>query len=105
MRYMQQPGTCLLSYEATRKSGIRSAQDLIGGSLSGIFASNAIGAVSFQVGSEVSQKKVFAMTEVSVLARNPRVDPLTKELLAYFQRCIHTRQTDIININVGFIAG
>jgi hypothetical protein len=71
-------------------------------SLSGIFASNAIGAVSFQIGSGVSHEKVLVATEVSVLARNPQVDPLTKDMLAYFQRCIQTKQTEI---NFGFVAG
>jgi len=70
--------------------------------LSGVFASNAIGAVSFQIGSGVeAAKKVFAATEASVLARNPHVDVTTKDLLAYFQRCIQTKQADI---NLGFIS-
>jgi len=71
--------------------------------LSGIFAANAVGAVSFAIGSPVSAaNKVFAATEVSVLARNPNVDATTRDLVAYFQRCIQTRQD---HINVGFIAG
>jgi hypothetical protein len=46
--------------------------------LSGIFAANAVGAVSFSVGSPVTAaNKVFAATEVSVLARNRNVDPTT----------------------------
>lgn len=70
--------------------------------LSGIFASNATGAVSFQIGSGVEAgTKVFAATEASVLARNPNVDGTTKDLLAYFQRCIQTKQA---NINLGFIS-
>lgn len=71
--------------------------------LSGIFAANAVGAVSFCVGSPVTAaNKVFAATEVSVLARNPTVDATTRDLVAYFQRCIQTGQE---HINLGFIAG
>ena len=71
--------------------------------LSGIFAANAVGAVSFSIGSPVTAaNKVFAATEVSVLARNPHIDATTRDLVAYFQRCIQTRQD---HINLGFIAG
>jgi hypothetical protein len=70
--------------------------------LSGIFASNAQGRVSLQIGSGVEAKKVFAATELGVLLRNPHVDAVTKDLLAYFQRCIESRQP---NVNLGFIAG
>lgn len=71
--------------------------------LSGLFAANAVGAVSFCVGSQVSgDEKVFAATEIAVLARNPNVDPLTKDVLAYYQRCLLTKQS---NMNFGFIAG
>jgi hypothetical protein len=69
--------------------------------LSGIYASNAVGAVSFQIGSGVSDQKVFAATEAAVLARNPKVDATTKDLLAYFQRCIGRGEIDI---NVGFLS-
>jgi hypothetical protein len=70
--------------------------------LSGIFASNASGAVSFQIGSGIEPgKKVFAATELSVLSRNPAVDEMTRNLLAYFQRCIQTKDA---NINVGFMS-
>lgn len=77
--------------------------------LSGIFAANAVGAVSFYIGSNVSNestdkhdKKVFAVTEISVLARNPNIDGVTRDILAYYQRCIQTKQT---SMNFGFIAG
>ena len=69
--------------------------------LSAIFASHAVGAVSFQVGSNVDVGKVFAATEVGILLRNPKVDAKTKDLLAYYQRCIQSGQA---NINVGFIS-
>ena len=69
--------------------------------LSGIFAANAAGPVSFQIGSGVSDQKVFAATEASVLARNAKVDATTKDLLAYFQRCIERGQTEI---NTGFLS-
>lgn len=71
--------------------------------LSGIFASNAVGSVSFQIGSgAAAASKVFAATELNVLLRNPNVDGVTKELLAYFQRCLQTHQAEI---NLGFISG
>jgi hypothetical protein len=70
--------------------------------LSGIFAANVTGPVSFQIGSGVhAAQKVFAATEASVLSRNPNVDPTTKDLIAYFQRCIQSKQADI---NLGFIS-
>lgn len=70
--------------------------------LSGIFASNAVGTVSFQIGSGVTvSDKVFAATEVAVLMRNPKVDSTTKDLLDYFQRCIQSRES---KINFGFMS-
>lgn len=71
--------------------------------LSGIYAANAVGAISFYIGSNVSKdNKVFAATELSVLARNPNIDGVTRDILAYYQRCIQTKQT---NMNFGYIAG
>jgi hypothetical protein len=64
--------------------------------LSGIFASNAVGAVSFVIGSGITRTdKVFAATEVPVLLRNPRLDPTTRDLLEYYRRCIAQRRSDI----------
>ena len=60
------------------------------------------GPVSFHIGSGVhAAQKVFAATEASVLSRNPNVDPTTKDLITYFQRCIQSKQADI---NLGFIS-
>jgi hypothetical protein len=70
--------------------------------LSGIFASNAVGKVSFQIGSGVEATKIFAATELNVLLRNPHVDGVTKDLLAYFKRCVDSRQP---GVNLGFMAG
>lgn len=71
--------------------------------LSGIYASNAVGAVSFYVGSEITKaSKVFAATEVPVLLRNPNVDVVTKDILGYYQRCVQSGQSAV---NLGFIAG
>ena len=71
--------------------------------LSGIYASNALGAVSFCVGSGISKaSKVFAATEVPVLLRNTRVNAVTKDLLSYYQRCVQSGQSAV---NLGFIAG
>jgi hypothetical protein len=64
--------------------------------LSGIFASNAVGSVSFVVGSGISRaNKVFAATEVSVLLRNPNIDSTTRDLLEYYDRCVKQRRADI----------
>lgn len=65
--------------------------------LSGIFASNAIGAVSFMIWGGVlkSELKVFATTEVSVLNRNPLIDNVTKDILQYYLRCVENNQSDI----------
>jgi len=71
--------------------------------LSGIFAANAVGAVSFYVGSPVLRAtKVFAATEVSVLSRNTNIDQVTRDALAYYERCIKTGNA---NMNFGFIHG
>lgn len=69
--------------------------------LSGIFASNAEGSVTFQIGVGVAPSRVFAAAEVPELLRDPTVDPFAKELLSYFQRCIDSRQPDI---NLGFLS-
>ncbi len=64
--------------------------------LSGIFASNAVGSVSFVVGSGIRvADKVFAATEVSVLLRNPQIDSTTRDLLEYYERCIKQKRPDI----------
>ena len=70
--------------------------------LSGVFASNASGAVSFQVGSGVGSDKVLVATELSVLSRNPNVDAITRDLVAYYRRYA---QNGLTAMNFGFIAG
>jgi hypothetical protein len=71
--------------------------------LSGIYASNAVGTVSFYIASGITKTdKVFAATELPVLLRNPNVDPLTKDILSYYERCIQTGESAI---NFGFIGG
>ncbi len=71
--------------------------------LSGIYASNAVGSVTFVVGSGITRAdKVFAATEVSVLLRNPDIDATTRDLLEYYQRCIRQKRADI---GVSFIPG
>ena len=70
--------------------------------MSGIFVSNAVGKVSFQIGSGVTKvDKVFAATEVAVLSRNPRIDPVSRDLLDYYSRCIRNGESAI---NVGYVA-
>ena len=57
--------------------------------VSGIFAKNAVGSVSFCIGSEVTRaEKVFAATEIYVLMRNPNIDELTRDVLSYYKRCL-----------------
>ncbi len=72
--------------------------------LSGIFASNAVGAVSFLIGSGVTKEnnKVFASTEIHVLERNPNVDQVTKDAVQYYLRCVRTNRADI---DTGLIHG
>ena len=72
-----------------------------GAAPSPFFAANAVGAVSFCIGSRVRpEEKVFAATEIPVLLRNPNVDVLTKDVLAYYLRCMQTHQADM---NMGLI--
>jgi hypothetical protein len=67
--------------------------------LSGIYASNARGQVSFYTGTgisrdndDVDRRKVFAVTELHVLGRNEKVDTLTQDIVAYYQRCLSNPQ-------------
>ena len=70
--------------------------------LSGIFAANAVGKVSFLIGGGITRDtKVFAATEVGVLMRNAKVDAITKDLLAYYLRCIQSKEP---SLNLGFIS-
>jgi hypothetical protein len=70
--------------------------------LSGIYASNAEGAVSFYVGGEMDVPKIFTATEIHVLLRNPKIDEVTRDILGYYQRCLQLREAAY---NFGFIAG
>lgn len=76
-------------------------QFMIWRALSGIFAANATGKVSFWIGGGVNESKVFVVTELKVLLRNPNVDPLVKDLLEYYLRCVQSKNPDM---NVGFIS-
>lgn len=71
--------------------------------LSGIFAANARGTVSFCVGSKLTVGKVFLAAELPALLQNPNVDDITRDVLAYFQRCVESGQ--IRSINFTFIGG
>lgn len=71
--------------------------------LSGIYASNAVGTVSFYIASGITKTdKVFAATELPVLLRNPNVAPITKDILSYYERCIQRGESAI---NFGFMGG
>jgi hypothetical protein len=83
-------------------NGARSER-VIWRALSGIFASNAEGKVWFYLGSEVApDTKVFALTEVHVLKRNPRITSESQDMLAYFERCVRNRNAEM---NAGFLPG
>lgn len=76
--------------------------------LSGIFAANASGQVSFVVGSGVTkEQKVFAATELPVLLRNPKIDAQTRDILSYYDRCLKFDKTalDYGALNFGFVGG
>jgi hypothetical protein len=61
--------------------------------VSGLFAANAVGAVSFWLGSwDEGDRKIFAITELPVLRRNKNIDATTKELLDYYAQCIERRK-------------
>lgn len=67
--------------------------------LSGIYAAQARGQVSFYVGigvsrdkADIKKRKVFAVTELQVLARNGHLDTLTKDIVEYFRRCLRNPQ-------------
>jgi len=99
------PGSNLLAHvqELETKVPWRPDGFIVWRALSGIFASNASGAVSFLIGSGVSpNSKVFAATELAVLERNPQIDSLTRDVLSYYRRCIESNQLDP---NFGFISG
>ncbi len=64
--------------------------------LSGIFAANATGAVSFYLGVQSgAAHKVFAATEIWILLRNPQVDETTRDYLTYLKRCLESGQADL----------
>jgi len=100
------PGTkfpSLLAYaehvdQQVREDGAGPAERmLVWRALSGIYASNARGAVSFLLGDGVSREalKVFALTEIHVLERNRGVDSITREMVAYLKTCVLTHKADI----------
>jgi hypothetical protein len=69
--------------------------------LSGIFAANAIGHVYLYVGSGVDTKtKVFAATEIRVLAKNQKLHPVMKRAVQHLLNCVNSRQSDI---NFGYL--
>jgi hypothetical protein len=104
IRLPRSPHPHLLAYFEQVELNVPSQPDgfILWRALSGIFASNAVGAVSFQIGSGITAAgKIFAATELGVLARNPKVNETTRDLLAYFQRSIKNGEG---GINVGLIS-
>ena len=97
-------GSTLLAYAKDVEGQVPSRPDgfVMWRALSGIFASNAVGSVSFQIGAGVAREhKVFAATEIWVLLRNPNVDARTRDLLQYYERCIRSGVADL-NVSVMF---
>ena len=98
----------LLTYAETlaKKEGAANGargERVIWRALSGIFASNAEGKVWFCLGSNVDpDTKVFALTEIFVLKRNPNISPESQDMLAYFERCVRTRNPDML---AGYLPG
>ena len=79
--------------------------------LPGIFAANAVGQVSFYIGSDIKyanadpgseERKVFVVTELPVLLRNTKIDPATRDILEYYRRCVAGGKS---NIDFGYRAG
>jgi hypothetical protein len=69
--------------------------------LSGIFACNAEGKVWFYTGSNVfPDTKVFALTEISALMKNPRISPESRAMLEYFERCVRNKNPEM---NAGYL--
>lgn len=109
LRSVQTPGTShlnLLSYaehiEAEVQKHSRSQPEIdrnqlvVWRALSGLFAANAQGAVSFWLGTgSGGAEKVFASTEVWVLLRNPKIDSVTRDMLAYYETCLKAGNLDI----------
>ena len=93
----------LLAYVSDLEQQVPKQPDqfMIWRALSGIFAAHAVGEVSFWIGGGVNESKVFVVTELKVLLHNPNVDPVVKELLEYYLRCVQNINPDM---NVGFIA-
>jgi len=103
------PGTShpsLLAYanhvdELLKKDGVaKKDQILIWRALSGIYASNARGAVSFIIGKGVSSEelKVFALTEMHVIGRNPNVDAITHDMVEYLKKCVLTHADPVASL-------
>src|SRR5205823_6102240 len=81
------PGTPfgnLLAYaqEVERRVPQRPDAFILWRALSGIYAMNAVGKVSFQIGSGMTAMgRVFATTELGIPLRNPLVDEVSKDLM------------------------
>jgi len=94
-RYVQD-----LAQKERATNGARSER-VVWRALSGIFASNAEGKVWFYVGSNVdAATKVFALTEIAVLKRNPKISPESQDMLAYFERCARSKNP---GMNAGYL--
>jgi hypothetical protein len=64
--------------------------------VSGIYASQAIGRVRFYIGSCIKRDtNVFAATEVWVLLRNKKIDPLSREVVEYLVECVRSKRENI----------
>jgi hypothetical protein len=96
------PNLLAFAQDVERKVPWRPNGFIVWRALSGIFASNAVGAVSFCILSGITaDEKVFAATELNVMLRNPKIDTNSRAMLEYNKRCIETKNAEI---NVSFIA-
>jgi hypothetical protein len=71
--------------------------------LSGIYASDAVGTAPFYIASGIAKTdKALQQLNSQSSRGNPNVDPLTKDILSYYERCIQRGESAI---NFGFIGG
>jgi hypothetical protein len=94
------PPRNLLSYvqEVEKLVPKKPDQFILWRALSGIYAANAEPPISFLIGGDITTDKVFAVTELPVLLRNPKVasDADTRDILEYCQKCIRDKRTEIV---------
>lgn len=92
----------LLDYANDVERQVKNSPDVtvLWRALSGIFASNASGAVSFYLGTRVEAGQyVFTTTEIAVLRRNPAIDQTSRDLLEYYDRCLKNGEPLMVSLS------